>query len=326
MSGTIPDVRIVVVTYFAESMLGPALEGLTAIAAAGAAECVVVDNASTDGTRDMLAATGDAVEARLSDENLGFGRGCNAGAEGFSGRYVLFLNPDATATPETIRTLVAFMDEHPECGIAAPAIVEPDGELQVFGGRTTPASIIREAFGRRVSGRRPLEPGHAPAEADWVCGAALMIRRELFEAIGGFDPRYFLYFEETDLCRRAQLAGFRIFGVGEAVATHDAGASARASERTLYAGCIAEHYFESRFHYLASHHGTLAAVAAHLLELPVLLARDVASRLRGRPGGRLAARLSGPLFRRPPQRASDDAVAQHAAARATIGTPRGAAP
>ena len=125
-----------------------------------------------------------------------------------------------------------------------------------------------------------------------------MIRTELFKRLQGFDPRYFLYWEETDLCKRADDMGFETWALGTAVAHHVGGVSSSLDD-TRIGGCIAKHYFQSRYYYMVKHHGRLAAMIAELGEFVLLSARSLADLVRGRPTYRLRPRLQAPLLSQP---------------------------
>ena len=298
-------VTAVVVTYNSSDVVAHALHSLRESFDAGVlAECVVVDNASRDATAERVRAQHAWCSLMQSSENLGFGRGCNLGIARAATEYVLLLNPDATLPRAGLERLVEFLERRPEAGAAAPAVCEPGGGLQPAGALLTPLGVLLDALGIDAHERRPIRPGDAPFRSPWVCGAVVLLRRAMLEQLGGFDPRYFLYFEETDLWRRAQRAGWEIWAVGEAVGTHLKNASARTAGRELYYGCLAEHYFPSRFHYLAEHFGWSAAAAVELAELTVTLLRAAVRTLRRRDLGELAARLRAPLLRRPLQPAS----------------------
>jgi N-acetylglucosaminyl-diphospho-decaprenol L-rhamnosyltransferase len=227
---TASSVTAVVVTYNSSPVVSSALASLKESFDSGLlAECVVVDNASADATAERVREDHAWCSVVCCTENLGFGRGCNLGIARAKTPYVLLLNPDATLPGAGLARLVEFLDRHPGAGAAAPAIREPDGKLQPAGGLLTPRALLREAVGMTAPGRRTIEPGEAPFRTSWVCGAVALLRRSMLEQLGGFDPRYFLYFEETDLWRRAQRAGWEIWAVGEATATPPKAASARSA-------------------------------------------------------------------------------------------------
>jgi len=227
----------------------------------------VVDNDSADGTADFVAGYYSWVILIRSPINIGYGRGCNLGFQEVRTPYVLFLNPDAVVTLTTLKILVDFITANRQVGIAAPAIIEGAIRLQAAGLMTTPASLIKSAFGcpQAMPQHRSITPGGPAFRTPWVCGAILLMRTDLFHKLGGFDPRFFLYFEETDLCRRATGAGAEIWAVGKAVARHVGGASAKATGQNLHSACIAEHYYRSRFYYLVKHFGALQAIGTECL-------------------------------------------------------------
>lgn len=291
----------VIVTYNSAAQIDECLRAVRRSHDAGLLNCVVVDNASRDATPRILSQHESWATVIRSPENLGFGRGCNLGFAAVASPYVLFLNPDAVLEQAGTARLIEFLDANARAGIVAPAILESDGGYQTTGPFPTPGRILRTAspgLGRRHADRA-IVPGEAPARTEWVCGAALMIRSELFKALGGFDPRFFLYFEETDLCRRAAAAGSEIWTVGEATAHHVGGASAVQEVKESFSGCIPRYYFASRYYYLRKHFGLPAAVGTEILEWVLLALSAGTARLRGRTDRRFAVRLRGPMLRMP---------------------------
>jgi GT2 family glycosyltransferase len=278
------------------------MEGVRISHRAGLLDCIVVDNCSEDGTVEYLRTAHPWARVIESPENLGFGRGCNLGLDSSSTPYVLLLNPDAVLPSEALETLIGFLDAHPGAGVVGPAILGPEG-LQHAGGLPTPRSIILHAA--RLSdghpGHRRIVPGEPPFQTNWLSGAILLIRRTMLERLGGFDPRFFLYFEETDLFRRAVEGGWEIWAIGEATGRHAQAGSVAASESELYYGCIAEHYFKSRFYYLVKHHGWLAAALTEIAELVLLTGRLVGRTITRRPAGIIPIRLRSPICRQPRQ-------------------------
>lgn len=295
-------VTAVVVTYRSAATLGRALAGARRCHDAGLLDLVIVDNASTDGTREVIEHEAPWARRVYSERNVGFARGCNLGFREVTSPYALFLNPDAVIEPDALRVLLEFMQQTPRAGIAGPAIVEgADGSvLQDTGRRPTPWSIVRDAMpGRRMRERSwAIVPGSEPRRTEWVCGAVLLIRSDLMRKLGGFDPRFFLYWEEMDLCLRAEQAGFEIWAVGGAVVRHIGGASV-APDDARVAGCIAEHYYRSRYYFMVKHHGRVCAAAAETGEFLLLALRAAADALRGRGMARLRTRMRTPLFSLP---------------------------
>ena len=252
-------VDVVIVAYNSRARIRDCVLPLLEL---GWANVIVVDNASPD-------RSGDAVEdlpvtlVRAKD-NRGFGAGCNLGWRAGSSPAVLFLNPDATISGAALRALTDVLDGEPKTGIAGPRIVDEEGVLD-YSIRRFPR--LRSTFAQALFAHR-LAPGadwtdevvRDPAryatsgDAEWLSGACLLVRRELLEGLGGFDETFFMYCEDTDICRRTWDAGYRVRFVAHAVAEHEGGGSApRSSLLPVLA--------RSRVLYAARHHGRAAAVA-----------------------------------------------------------------
>ena len=295
-------VTAVTVTYNSQRTVGKALGAMRGAHERGLVECVVVDNASADETVAYVEETEPWVTVLRNAENVGFARACNRAFQRARSPYVLLLNPDAALPTADLERMLRFLEEHPRAGIVGPATRQPDGALQIAGRLPTPLGIVLRAARWRPAGRdrRPIVPGEPPFRTEWLCGAILLVRRQVLDELDGFDPRFFLYFEDDDLCRRALDRGWEIWALGAAVGEHVHAASARETRSLLYLRCIAEHYFESRFHYLVKHHGWLRAALAELSELLLLLAITPLRWLAGRRQTGLLVRLSSPILRRPP--------------------------
>jgi N-acetylglucosaminyl-diphospho-decaprenol L-rhamnosyltransferase len=167
---------------------------------------IVVDNGSADATLDIAHDGGAIVLDR--GVNGGFAVGVNVGARATHGDRFAVLNPDiGSLTPEVTRRLEAHLD-HPAVGVVAPALERPDGELQDSAREVpSPLDLARRRFWKQV----PDEVRSArPVIVDWVVAACLAIRRDAFEAVGGFDERYFLYFEDVDFGVRMRRAGYGV--------------------------------------------------------------------------------------------------------------------
>jgi hypothetical protein len=294
-----PRITGVIVTYRSQSTISACLASARRCHDDGLMETVVVDNNTPppDATRDILAREADFANVVLSPHNAGFGRGCNRGLAEARTPYVVFINPDATLEPDAVRTIVEFMDAHPRCALAGPAILQhaDSSGKPVYmhvGGLLRPSHVALDALGRGHSlrERRPMVPGTEPFQTTWVSGAMLVARVDALRALGGFDPRYFLYFEETDLCRRALRAGHEIWAIPTARAEHIGGVSAQEESNDRVKGCIAVHYYQSRFYYLRTHFGSLTARAVTLAEY---LAQPAVSLAR-----RALRKHTEPAFRR----------------------------
>lgn len=297
MTGT--PVTAVIVTFNSEKTIADTLETAERCHHAGLLDCVVVDNDSRDGTVAYIESRHPWVSLVKSPENLGFGRGCNLGFEHVTTPFVLFLNPDAAVEPDDLRTLLAFMESNPRAGIVAPSTRSPEGGLHYHQELPTPWKLVLSALPgllRRSYGHM-LFPGREPFRVEWVSGAIMLFRSEIFRTLGEFDPRFFLYFEETDLFRRAHDRGIEVWAVSQAVARH-LGRQVESESGAVHED-IARHFFQSRLYYLVKHHGALAAYSAELAELCLLALCAAISRLLLRPGGQLGRRLKGPVFELP---------------------------
>lgn len=297
-------VTVVMVSYASSRIIGETLVPLRSAHEDRLLRCIVVDNASPDGTADLVARDHPWVDLVRSPGNLGYGRGCNLGFERVRTPYVLFMNADVIIGADAIRELLRFLESRERVGLAAPAtrLGRSDG-LQFTEKIFTPWSLVAKATGIRglQPKRRLVRPGEAPFKTDWVCGAVMLARSEAIREVGGFDPRFFLYFEETDLCRRMRAAGWELWAVGAASATHFPGLSAREVDPALAFGeCLSDHFYKSRYYYLSKHYGPLAAAASESVELVAKGSRDFLRALLHRPARHeLRNRLKAPLFRWP---------------------------
>lgn len=219
---------------------------LTSIAGASTVpvEVVVVDNASSDGSAAIArSACPDATVVVLA-ENLGFARGVAEAARHASGRWLLLLNPDAELLPGAIDELVAFARTHPERGIYGGRVVDRDGRVDPRSAWGLPSvwSVLCFATGLSTAFRRTrlLDPeslGRWPRDTIRVVGAVsgafLLIDRAAWDRLGGFDPAYFMYSEDIDLCARAAELGYRPTIVPAAQIRHDAGASSTRADKAV---------------------------------------------------------------------------------------------
>jgi GT2 family glycosyltransferase len=218
---------VVVVTYGQRAVTE---RGLDALAAAlgdelgRAWELVLVDNASPDDTPALLQRWSDRAEVLLLPRNLDFGGGCNAGAARARGDVLVFLNNDTEVVPGALEALVAQVAE-PGVAIAGPRLLFPDGTIQHAG-----VAFLRNALGVMPQHVFHHQDGMLPAargtyELDCVTGACLVVRRDVFEQLGGFDEGYRNGLEDVDLCLRARVAGHRVVYRGDIAFVHAEGAS-----------------------------------------------------------------------------------------------------
>lgn len=204
-------ITAIVVAYDSAEVL-PAC--LSALAGEGVT-AIVVDNASGDGSADLARAHGARV--LVNARNEGYGRANNQGVAASTTPYVLIVNPDVEIRPGSITALLAAAERYPDAGMLAPRIVEPSGRVFL-----QPRSLLSPPHLNR-SGAMPIPEGDACLP--FLSGACLLIRREVFVSLGGFDPRIFLFYEDDDLCRRMRDAGHALVHVDGAEAGHGRGRS-----------------------------------------------------------------------------------------------------
>lgn len=229
--------RIVTVTYNSSAVIGRFLQSVPK-----GVEVVVVDNASSDETVAIV----KEKNARLIKlkENLGFGTGCNRGAEGNSRPYVYFVNPDSIVNEDGCLRMLETAQAIPNLGAMNPAILDEKGRIRL--NRRSPL-IPRTLW----TDRALAQATEAHQQVHILSGAALFCRQDAFDAIGGFDERIFLYHEDDDLCFRLRAAGFPLFLEHRAKVMHIGGASSGSGLRGTY--FKAYHIAQSRMYVERKH-------------------------------------------------------------------------
>lgn len=213
-------ITAIAVSYDSAEVLPACLDAL----AAEGVPAIVVDNASGDESRSISAAKGARVIANACNE--GYGRGNNIGIAAADTPYVLIVNPDLEVRPGAVAALLEAAGRYPDAGMLAPRIVEPSGRIFL-----QPRSLLSPDHLNRSGGMVVPE---GDACLPFLSGACLLIRRELFLAIGGFDPAIFLFYEDDDLCRRMRDAGHALIHVHDAEARHGRGRSTAPSPRRRF--------------------------------------------------------------------------------------------
>ncbi len=222
---------------------------------------IVVDNGSKDGSAEMLARDFPHVRLIQNSRNRGFGAANNQGIHASTGRYVVLLNSDTRVLPGALKRLVDFMEARPQAGACGPRLARPDGRTQpfAFGGDPTPRYLFARGWTRLIQ-HRPLHDWETqqPQPVDWVSAACLIARSEALEQIGGFDERYFMYFEDNDLCLRLRRAGWQVWYDPDATITHLGGGSVQAD-------AITQWYDASLRYFYRKHYATLARLALEMM-------------------------------------------------------------
>lgn len=234
------DVSVIIVNYRSREKTRQCLSSLRKVDFSGIShETIVVDNSESDDFDDEFRTSFPDVSFLRSGRNLGMGSGNNFGAQKAVGDFFLIVNPDTVLRLDAVRVLFRSMKDRDDIGIAGPKLLNPDETLQYsclrFPRFWTP--ILRRTFLGRFApnhlGRYLMTDfDHESArDVDWMMGSCLMIRADFYRKAGGFDERFFMYFEDIDLCRRAWRSGLRVVYCPEATVIHD---HARGSARSRW--------------------------------------------------------------------------------------------
>ncbi|WP_129677497.1 glycosyltransferase family 2 protein [Candidatus Chloroploca sp. Khr17] len=231
-------------------------------------EIIVVDSCSTDHTLDMLSKY-PQIKVIKQTENTGYTKSVNIGLAVTRGRYVLLLNPDTEVLPDTLQVLSSYLDNNPRIGIVGPQVLNSDRSIQDTR-RRFPTIVV----GFLVNGLSDLvwmkryvpkdvldyyyvknERDDAVVDVEWLQGSFLLARREVYEQIGGLDIRFWMYYDDTDWCRRAKESGWKIVYNGSTSIIHHQGKSSEQvpQKRQFY-------YYRSKILYFQKHHGILISV------------------------------------------------------------------
>ncbi len=215
------DVSILIVHYNTPGLLRQTLKGIYRLEHRCRVEIIVVDNNPAQPVAEKVRAEFPNTQIIITGKNVGFGQGMNLAMAQAKGRYLFVFNPDMILTDGSVENLIAFMDAHSEIGMVGPRLSNPDGSLQKSAYRFMEPRVI---LYRRLPGLRALSGAQEAVDrymlsdrdltktqdVDYILGAAMFVRREAYEAVGGFDPNFFVYFEDQDWCRRFWMAGWRV--------------------------------------------------------------------------------------------------------------------
>lgn len=214
------DISIIIVNYRARGLVRECLKGIKQLNSKLRFEIIVVDNSPDEGLGEMLVERFSSVIYLPQERNLGFAAGNNAGIRRAQGKYIMLLNYDITPLPQSFDYLYEYLENNPGVGMAGPQLINPNGTVQHsfyrFHSFLTPV-YRRLWIGRLGFGRRHLERFlmadvqiNTPFDVDWLLGACLMVRASALKTVGMMDERFFLYFEDTDWCRRFWKAGLPV--------------------------------------------------------------------------------------------------------------------
>lgn len=279
-----PNLSVAVVSYNTRELLRACLMSLLARQNEGEAnlEIIVADNGSADGSLEMIRAEFPTVRLIETGGNLGFGRANNLALRNARGRFFCLLNSDAEVLPDALAQTLTYMDAHPDVGLVGGQLLWPDGrpqtswgpdptltgvfEEQTFWGavatylgrlRSSPSSFADSCLPLGTAGTASEGPGEISfRDVDQITGAYMVIRREAWRQIGGFDPAYFMYNEDVDLNVRLRRAGWRVVFLPDVHITHHLGASSRADWQTRARMVSANN--QSRYYYFTRYGGPAA--------------------------------------------------------------------
>lgn len=248
------SVSIILVNYNGAEILPDCLSSIEKFIDIPNYEIILVDNASTDGSWQLVTEKYPQIRLIRQSKNLGFGAGNNAGAKIATGEFLFLLNTDTVLTSNILPCLIDLMNANAQVGIIGPKLLNPDGSLQIS---VSPALGIQGEYQARQmhqayqnsSNLNLIEQKFLEIqEVDIVVGAAFFIRASLFQALGGFDENFFMYFEESDLCQRAQYQGYKIIYTPHVSLIHLRGYSIQ-----KVANAMAVEYRRSQIYYYQKH-------------------------------------------------------------------------
>jgi GT2 family glycosyltransferase len=241
-------------------------------------EVIVIDNASADGSADMVAAEFPHVRLVRNTANTGFSGGNNQAYEMSQGRWFLLLNSDTVVAPGSLAELVAFADKHTEAGMVGPRVVNPDGSVQMSCRRfpTLTAGLFRNTPLGRLFPKNRFARDYLMADwrhdsvrdVDWLSGCALLVRRETVEQIGPMDDGYFMYCEDVDWCWRAHAAGWQVLYYPCAPIVHWGGRST-----DLAAVRMIVQFHRSMYRFFCKHYASVSNPLVRPLVIAGILAR-----------------------------------------------------
>jgi len=259
-----PEISIIIVNWKSSEYLRKCLQSVYRFTEGTAFEVIVVDSASYDGCGEMLAREFPGVCFIQSAENLGFAGANNLGAQRAKGCDLLLLNPDTELRENSLRILADGLERFPDAGAVGCRLINPDGSLQRSCVQSFPtvlnqfldSKLLHRWFpNSTLWGTAPLNSSN-PEPAEAISGACILVKRPVFDQIGGFSSHYFMYGEDLDLCYKIKLAGYRVYHVPETTIVHFGGGSTRQSVSNFSNVMMRE----SVYRFLKSNRGLVSAI------------------------------------------------------------------
>ena len=286
-----PNLSIIIINWNTHDLLGDCLESIEQNRDGLDVEVIVVDNASTDGSQEMVQNRFPYVKLLQNRKNLGFARANNQGLSISRGRFIMLLNSDTLLQPGALFTMVSFMDMHSDVGIVGAELLNRDGTLQPSWAKYP--SLLSELLGANFRGRKQFytKDGSPAYEVDWVGGACLLIRRSTMEQVGNLDERFFMYSEELDWCYRTRLLGWKICYLPGASVIHLSGQSSRHASQKMKV-----QLYKSKLLFFCKHYGRQRTILLTVFLESLFYIRALQGLIYALPGFRRTS-MGGKIFR-----------------------------
>jgi GT2 family glycosyltransferase len=251
---------IILVNYNGANFLYDCLNSINQFVNCSDYEVIIVDNSSTDDSVKIIKENFPLVKLICSQDNLGFGKANNLAVKYAQGRYLLFLNTDTILIEDTPKILVNYLTQNKDVGVAGSRITFQDGSYQLSCGNLP--NLLME-FIYKIRALLDNRWHHILSkiydkiylnvqEVSWVTGACMMMRRDIFEKLGGFDESFFMYFEDVDICKRVHEVGFKVIYYPKTSLIHLSGGSSQSIKKKVNV-----YYRDSQLYYYQKHLGIL---------------------------------------------------------------------
>lgn len=259
---------IIIVSYNTAAYLKKCLNSIFLNCGRDDFEIIIVDNNSTDESPEMLKAYGDKISLIANNRNLGFGAANNQAAKIAKGKIIFFLNSDTEVKGDILTPIQKYFQENAKTAVLSPALIDENSQPQEYAYGKFPNMLnVMNKFRNQES--RNEQDVFA---TDWVSGAALVVRKSLFEKIGGFDEKFFMYFEDIDLCKRIKDLGYEVVVFNKAQVTHFCGKSLNSF------GWRKNYYYVSQDYYYLKHFGLMAMQLIKIMRFSYKIMRVVGKR------------------------------------------------
>ncbi|MBD3413592.1 MAG: glycosyltransferase [Candidatus Aminicenantes bacterium] len=250
------DLSVILVNYNGKDIIERCLDSILENVQEINHEVIVVDNHSTDGSEALIQNNYSQIRLLCNSDNLGFSKANNQGIKASQGHYILILNTDTYVPSHSIKALLKLMKQNSEVGAVGPALLRGEQDYQIsFGGKVSFFSECAKKLFLNHYYRLKLRKDLSERDVTWLSGACLMTRRDILESVGMFDERFFLYFEDIDLCMRIKEQGWRLVYFPAAKIFHRGGASTELNKLdSRY------HYRKSQIYFYSKHSSSLSCV------------------------------------------------------------------